>query len=93
MSKPITVTPKIYDDSNLRYPFNSGSNRHLCIGGASKEHCHAVAWDVAGMRQDANSNPDPYCTRWTKIDLAICPYPGKPGQFILEDRSEHTHVC
>lgn len=90
MSKPIKVSPKVYDDSNLRYPFNSSSNRHLCIGGASKHRCHEVAWDVVGMRQDANSNPDPYCTRWTKIEFAICPYPGKPGQFILEDRSEHT---
>ena len=87
---PINVTPKVIDDENLCYPLDNESTRHLCIGGASKEHCHAVAWDVIGMRQDANRSEDPYCTRWPVIEFAVCPYPGKPGQFILEDRSERT---
>lgn len=87
---PINVTPRVFDDDHLRYPLNGNSDRHLCIGGASKERCHAVAWDLVGMRQDANRKDDPYCTRWTVIEFAVCPYPGMPGYFILEDRSEHT---
>ena len=86
MSNPI-VKPNIYEDTCLRYPYNSYSDRHLCISGADRERCYFVARDVARMRMEANSKSG--CTKWTKIEFAICPHDTQPGLFLIEDRSEH----
>jgi len=89
MNEPIiNVEVKIYEDACLRYPYNSYSDRHLCIGGASRERCRFVAQDVAEMRLEANRKPG--CTRWTNIEFAICPHSTEPGLFIIEDRSKHS---
>lgn len=85
----IDVKPNIYNDSHPRKIPNSNSNCHYGYhcGGHPYGYACQTAEEIAKGLQEANNNPDPYCSKYDPIEIAIIPFPGSKDHFYLEDRS------
>lgn len=84
----LNVTPNIHDDNDAKYLPNSYSSHHYGYhcGGHSHDYCLDTARNMAAGLMDANSKEG--CTHYSVIELAIIPYPGRPGYYFVEDRSQ-----
>lgn len=83
----IKATPNIHDDDNAEYLIGSYSGRHYgyhCEG-HPHDYCIKTAREMAARMMEANATEG--CSHYGVIDLAIIPYPNKPGYYFIEDRS------
>ncbi len=86
------VTPKIYQDSYPRYIVNGNSNRHYGYhcGGHPYWYAEQTAREMASDYMEVNAkNAKKMGTRYTNIEIAIIPYPGKSDAYYVEDRSTY----
>ena len=84
------VKPQIYDDFTPRHKLDRNSNSHFGYhsGGHPYWYAQQIAKNISHSLQEANQIPDPTSAKYSSIELAIIPYPGKPGFFYVENRSK-----
>lgn len=84
-----TNVKPIYDDYTPRRKPDRNSNCHFGYhsGGHPYWYAQQIAENISKSLREANTNPDPTSAKYSTIELAIIPYPGKPGFFYVENRS------